>query len=76
MRFPEPVGYSTLKLLAKEAVVTFQGFDNHVVKREPDRAAPVGIATEHVGRGLGRFVVDAGPDALGIEIVGLVPMKR
>ncbi len=56
--FPEPVGYSILKVVAVEIVVAFEGFDDEEVGREPDGAAPVGVAAEHVGVGFAGGVGD------------------
>ena len=45
-------------LVAEEPVVALERADHQVVHREPDRAAPVGVAAEHGRGGLGRLVVD------------------
>ena len=47
-----------LQVIAVEPVVALQRVDHEIVDREPDRAAPVGVAPEHGGGGLGRLVVD------------------
>ncbi len=60
------------ELVAEEPVVAFQGADHQVVQREPDGAAPVGVPAEHGGGGLGGLVIDAGRDALDLDLVGMV----
>ena len=44
---PEPVGYSTVNVVAEEARVASIALTTQVVDREPDRAAPVRVAAEH-----------------------------
>ena len=56
---PEPVGYSTSKSSPKSIGVAQQRPDRcRHVEREPDRAAPVGVAAEQAGLRLGRLVAD------------------
>src|SRR5690348_4646033 len=57
------------EVVAEEPAVPFQGADDQVVQREPERAAPVGVAAEHRRGGLGGFVVDAGRDPVDLELV-------
>ena len=47
-----------LEPVAVVAVQLQQAAQDHQVHREPDRPAPVGVAAEHAGVGLGRQVVD------------------
>ena len=60
------------EVVAEEAVVALEDADHQVVEREPDRAAPVRVAAEHVGGRLGRLVVDRRADALDVEHVGVL----
>ena len=56
-------------VVAEEAVVALQRADHHVVQREPQRTAPVGVAAEHRGGRFGGFVVDSRPYAVDLELV-------
>ena len=47
---------------------------HQVVEGKPQRPPPVGVPAEHGRGGLGRFVVDGGPDALDVQFVGVVPV--
>src|SRR5579859_6493488 len=49
-----------------------QRLDQQEIDREPDRAAPVGIATEERGAGLARFVTDFVDLALELQSVRIV----
>src|SRR6516164_11325697 len=44
-------------VVAEEPGIPVQRLDDQVVDREPDRAAPVGVAAEQAGGGLARLVV-------------------
>ena len=72
IRRPEPVGYSTVNVLAQRLVPAQQRLDEQVVDREPDRAAPVRVAAEQVRRRLARLVVDRRGDALDLDLERLV----
>ena len=48
-----------LEVIAVEIMIALERFDNRVVDGEPNRAAPVGIATERVSRGFAGIVIDA-----------------
>ena len=65
-----------LEVVAEEPAVALEGADQEVVQREPDRPAPVGVAAEHRRRRLGRLVVDRRPDALDVELVGVLAVVR
>src|SRR5207248_11701723 len=41
-----------------EVVITLERLDEEVIDREPDGAAPVGVAAEERGVGFGRCIVD------------------
>ena len=49
-----------------------EGPDQEQVDREPDRPAPVGVATEHPAGRLGRLVLDLMLGPAGAEAVGMV----
>ena len=51
-------GTRRVKSAPNHVVPAVQRLDDQVVEREPDRAAPVGVAAEHPGRRLARLVVD------------------
>ena len=55
------------KVRAEEPCEPAQRFDDVVVDRHPDRAAPVGVAAEQVRRRLAGFVVDARLQAVDVE---------
>ena len=55
---PRSRGKLDLQALPVEVIVGLEGLDDHVVDREPDGAAPVGIPPEHPGPPLARLVVD------------------
>ena len=59
------------EVVAQIIVELLQRFDQQVVERKPDWAAPVGIAAEEAAGGLGRFVVDAEARAADVENVGV-----
>src|SRR5205814_1294344 len=42
----------------KEKVITLERFDDEEVDREPDRAAPIRVATEKITRSLARNIID------------------
>ncbi len=57
------------ELVAVERVHLNQRADDERVDRRPDRPAPVGVAAEHPGVGLGRKIADAVFAAAGVEHV-------
>ncbi len=63
-----------LQLVAVEMVVAFKGFDDQVVDREPDRAAPVGVAAEKVAIAFAGNIIDTMFLVPGDEDVGLIAM--
>ena len=71
-RRPEPVGYSTVNVVAERLVPAQHRLDEQVVDREPDRAAPVGVAAEQVVRRLAGLVVDRREVALDLDPERLV----
>ena len=54
-------------VVAEEPGIPVQRIDDEVVDREPDRAAPVGVATEQAGGGLARLVIDGVPGTGQVE---------
>ena len=70
--FPGPGRVLQRQIVAEEPVVPAQHLDQQVVEREPQRAAPVGVAAEHRRGGLGRLVVDRGHLAFHVQHVGMV----
>src|SRR5579883_953511 len=61
-----------LEAVSQIVMEFLQGFDQQEVHREPDRAAPVGIASEQPGRRFAGFVVDAVVHAVDREHVGML----
>jgi hypothetical protein len=57
-------------VVAEEPGISVQRVDEQVVDREPDRAAPVGVAAEQAGGGLAGLVVD------GVAGAGQVERER
>src|SRR3712207_3950153 len=59
-------GAFNLKIVAVVVVEALQRFDEQVIDREPDRAAPVGVAAEQAGIRFSRLVGD--PEAIAIGV--------
>src|SRR5580704_5084662 len=60
------------EVLAVVMVVLLQGFDQEIVHREPDRAAPVGIAAENAAGGFGGLVIDAADMVIDLDLVRMI----
>src|SRR5580658_3166200 len=60
------------EVLAVVMVVLLQGFDQEIVHREPDGAAPVGIAAKNAAGGFGGFVVYAVDVAIDLDFIGMI----
>src|SRR5437773_4172519 len=60
-----------LQVVAIKVVELLQRLDEQVVHREPERAAPVGVAAEERGRGLGGLVAHAMLHAIHGQHVGM-----
>ena len=71
---PGPGRVLQRQVVAEEPVVPPQHVDQQEVEREPQRAAPVGVAAEHRRGGLGRLVVDRGHLAFHVQHVRMVAM--
>ena len=61
-----------LQLIAVEMVIAFECLDDEVIDREPNRAAPVGVAAEEVAGAFAGHVIHAMFLMPGDENVGLV----
>ena len=63
-----------LQAVAVEVVIPLQGLDEQIVHREPDRAAPVGVAAEEVRVRFAGNVLHPELLTAAAEDVGIVPV--
>src|ERR1700746_173884 len=64
-----------LEVVAQVVMKLLKRLDEQIVHREPNGAAPVGIAAEQPGRRFARLIVDAVLHALRGELVRVVAVK-
>src|SRR5581483_5970478 len=72
---PRTGGKLNLKAIAQVVVELLQRFNQQVVRREPDRPAPIGVSTEHAGRAFGGFIGDVMNRVVELQDVGMFKMK-
>ena len=65
-------GKVDLKTIAVEEMVAFQGFQQQIVERKPDRSAPVRVAAEHSGFRIAGRIADRGIMPLAVKNVGVI----
>ena len=77
---PEPVGDSTSERVAHVVVKPLQRFDQQIVERKPDRAAPIRVSAEHPAGRFGRLVIElrrCTPSTSSIDrVIGVIARDR
>src|ERR1041384_2117690 len=63
-----------LKTVAEEEMITLERFHDEEVNREPNRSAPVRVATEEIARALAWHVIDAMFFVADMKDVGMIAM--
>src|SRR4030095_13740231 len=66
--------FGHLELVTQKIVVLLQRLDQQKVEREPDRAAPVGVAAEHAAGRFGRLVVEGESLTFDVQYAGVLRM--
>src|SRR5262249_24129446 len=64
-----------LELVSIIVMVPFERFDEEVVRRKPDRPAPIGVAAEQAGVGFARHITHAVYLAAGLEFIRVLLME-
>src|SRR5690349_8294996 len=68
-------GAFDFEVFAVVVMKLLQGFDEQIVHRKPNGAAPIGIPSEQTCGGFSGFIGDAADMVIDLDFIGMIEMK-